>query len=97
MKKICAVILLFSLFFFSNSLFAEIVDDEQIFSDLKNAIVPVLAVLTGGAALIGGYRVGFAFMNDDQNAKTMLRRYIYTIGLMSVLTTLCVAIKNWAQ
>lgn len=97
MKKICAVILLFSLFFFSNSLFAEIVDDEQIFSDLKNAIVPVLAVLTGGAALIGGYRVGFAFMNDDQNAKTMLRRYIYTIGLMSVLTTFCVAIKNWVQ
>ncbi len=96
MKKALIIILIVSLFFFSNSLFA-IVDDEQIFSDIKGAIVPVLSVLTGGAALVGGFRVGFAFLNDDQNAKIMLRRYLYTVGLMSVLTVFCVAIKNWAQ
>ena len=96
MKRAFVIILIVSLFFFSNPLFS-IVDDEQIFTDIKGAIVPVLSVLTGGAALVGGYRVGFAFMNDDQNAKTMLRRYVYTIGLMSVLTAFCVAVKNWAQ
>ena len=96
MKRTIVFLLIVGLFFFTNPLCA-IVDDEQVFSDIKGAIVPVLSVLTCCAALIGGYRVGFAFMNDDQNAKTMLRRYIYTIGLMSVLTAFCVAIKRWAQ
>ena len=86
---------LFELFNFLVSFL--IVDDEQIFNDIKGMIVPVLAVLTVGAAAVGGARVSWAFMQDDPNAKTMLRRYIWTISLMSVLTGFCFAIKNWAQ
>lgn len=71
--------------------------DNEAKSTIENNITPVIGAITFIAAIFGTCRVSWAFFNQDDNAKVMLRRLIYTIVVMSCATAFSHMLVKWAN